>query len=118
MSLLLYLDIEKIPIPKEKNLTLHQGGDFIDMCKTLFDIHFGPCIEELITLSITGTPETASTFAWWHLGVPEPDEKEINIGMYEVHKWNVSTTRWRNFLDSLIINPKDFDRDTIISHQS
>ena len=38
--------------------------------------------------------------------------------MCEVHKFNVSSTRWRAFLDSLTINPKDFDVDTIIFHKS
>ena len=38
--------------------------------------------------------------------------------MCEGHKHNVSTTRWRFFLDSLTTNPKYFDGDPIISHKS
>ena len=33
--------IEKLPSPNEKNLALHQGNDFIDVYKTLFDKHYG-----------------------------------------------------------------------------
>ena len=38
--------------------------------------------------------------------------------MCEVHKFNVSTTIWRKYLDSLTKKPKGFDRDPIVSHKS
>ena len=31
--------IEKIPSPKEKNISLHQGGHFIDVYNNSFDNH-------------------------------------------------------------------------------
>ena len=110
--------IEKLPIPNDKNLALYQGNGFIDLYKTFFDKHYGKCIKELLTISISGTPATASNFSRWYLGVTETDEIELNIGMCEVQKFNVSTTRWRNFCDSLTINPKHFDRDPKVSHKS
>ena len=48
--------IEKLPNPNEKNIGLHQGNDFIDLYKTLFDKHYGRCIKEILLLSIAGTP--------------------------------------------------------------
>ena len=33
--------IEKLTSPNEKNIALHQGNDFIDVYKTLFDKHYG-----------------------------------------------------------------------------
>ena len=71
MSLLLYLDIEKIPIPKEKNLTLRQGGDFIDVYKTFFGNYYGWWIKGILNLSIVGTTATAFTFFLWYLGFTE-----------------------------------------------
>ena len=41
-------DIEKLPSPNEKNLALHQGNEFIEVCKTLFDKHYGWWIKELL----------------------------------------------------------------------
>ena len=110
--------IEKLPSPNEKNCTLHQGNDCIDVYKNFFDKQYERCIKELLPLSMSCKPATASTFAQWYLGATEPNEKELNIGMCEVHKFNVSTTRWRDFLDSLTINPKDFDGDPIVYHKS
>ena len=60
---------------------------------------------------------TASNFALWYLGVTETDDTELNIGMREVHKCNVSTTRRKHYLDSLTIYPKYFDGDPIVSHK-
>ena len=77
------------------------------MYQTSFDKQYGRWIKELLLISISGTTETASNFSQWYIGVTDPDKKELNIGMYEVHKYNVSTTIWRNLLDSLTINPKD-----------
>ena len=88
------------------------------MYKTFFDKHFGRWIKYLLPLSITDTQVTASNFALWYLGVTETDDTELNIGMCEVHKCNVSTTRQRNYLDSLTIYPKYFDGDPIVSHKS
>ena len=80
--------------------------------------HYGRWIKDLLPLSTPGTPTTASTFSQWYLGVTEPDKIELNIGMCEVHKCNVSTTRWRGFLDLLTINLKYFYGDPIFSHKS
>ena len=93
------LAIYKLTSPTEKNLVLHQGNDFIDVYNIFFDKHYEWWINDILLLSISGTPLTASTFAWWYLGITEPDETELNIGMCEVHKCNVGTTRRRNFLD-------------------
>ena len=54
-------------------------------------------IKGILPLKITITPETASSFAQWYLGVTDPDETELKTGKCEVHKFNVSTTRWREF---------------------
>ena len=42
--------IEKLPSPNEKNLTLHQGNDFIDVYNTFFDENYGRWIKELLLL--------------------------------------------------------------------
>ena len=110
--------IEKLPSPTEKNLALHQVNNSIDVYKTFFDKPYYLWIKNLPPLSIAGTPATASTFVPWYPGVTDPDKIELNIGMCEVHKCNVSTTRWRNVLDSLTINPKYFSGYTIVSYQS
>ena len=109
--------IYKLPSPNEKYIVLHQGNDFIDMYKTFFDKHYKQRIKDILPLSIAGTPDTSSTFAWWYLGVTETDKTESNIVMYEVHKCDVSTTIWRYFLDFLTINPKGFDGDPIVSQK-
>ena len=109
--------IEKIPSPNEKRLSLHQGNNFFDLHKTFFDNHYGKWIRELLPLSIKVTQVTASTFARWYLGVTEPDKEKRNIRKCEVHKYNVSTTRWMIFLDSLTINTKYFYGDQIVSHK-
>ena len=75
-------------------------------------------MKDILPLSIEGTPENASTFTRWYLYINDPDEIELNIGECEVHEWNLSTTRWSNYLDSLTINPKYFDRDPIFYHKS
>ena len=67
-------DIEKPPSPNEKNLALQQWNDFIDVYNNFFDKYYGLCIKELLLLSISGTPLTASTFSRWYLGVPDPDK--------------------------------------------
>ena len=38
--------------------------------------------------------------------------------MCEFREFNVSSTRWKDLLDSLTINSKYFDGDTIITHKS
>ena len=48
--------IEKLPSTNEKNIALHQGNEFIDLYKTLFDKHYGKCIKECLPLSIADTP--------------------------------------------------------------
>ena len=88
------------------------------MYKTYFDKHYGRWIKELLLISISGTPETASNFSRWYIGVTEPDKTELNIVMCEVHKYNVSTKIWRIVLDSLTINFRDFDRVPIVSQKS
>ena len=90
--------IEKLTSLNEKNLAINQGNDFIDVYKTLFDKPYRRWIKELLQLSISGTPENASTFARWYLGVTDIKKIELKIGMCEVHKINVSTTIWRNVL--------------------
>ena len=110
--------IYKLPSLKYRKLACYQGNAFINLYKTFFDKHYVRWMEDLLPLSISGTLENASTFSWWYLGVTDPDKTEINIGEFEVHNYNVSTTIWRNYLDSLTINTKDFDGDTIVSHKS
>ena len=110
--------IEKLPSPHEKKLALPQGNEFIDVYKTLFDKHYGRCIKELLPISIVVTPETDSTFSWWYLSFTEPDKTYLNIGICDVHKLNMSKTKWKTCLDSLSINPKAFDRYPIVSHKS
>ena len=89
------LNIDKLTSSNEKNLALHQGNGFIDIYNTLFDKQYGIWIKDILLLSIAVTPETSSTFARWYIGVTEPDEIELKISGCEVHKCNVSTTRWR-----------------------
>ena len=84
------------------------------MYKTLFDKHYSFWMKDILMLSIEGTLYNAYTFFWYYLGVAEPDETELNVGGYEVHNYNASTTIWRNYLDSLTINPKYFYGDPII----
>ena len=91
------LAVEKLPSTNEKNITLQQGNGFIDVYMNLFGNHYGQCIKDLLTLSITGTPVTASNFNQYYIGVTDPDKTKLNIGMCEVHKCNLSKTRWRNF---------------------
>ena len=110
--------IEKLPSTQEKKFVLHQGNEFINVHKRFFDKHYAWWFKELLTLSIEGTPATTSTFAWWHLGVTEPYRTELNIMECEVQECNVSTTRRRNYLNSLTINPKYFDGGPIIYHIS
>ena len=64
--------IEKLPIPKEKNIALNQGNEFITMYKNLFEDNSECWLKELLHISISGTPPTASTFARWQLGVTDP----------------------------------------------
>ena len=99
MSLLIQfiVDIEKLTSPNDKKLALHQGNGFFDVYKTFFDKIYGWCIKDLLPISIAGTQATASTFARWYIGVTDPDETELKTGKCEVHKFNVSTTRWREF---------------------
>ena len=119
MSLLPFISaIEKLPSPNEKKLALHQGNCFIDVYKNLCAKHYGQYIKEILPISITSTPDTASTFSRWYSGVTEPYETELNIGMCEDHKYNSSTTIWKNILDSLTISTKYFDGDPIIYHKS
>ena len=85
--------IVKLPCTNKKNIALHQGNDFIDVYKTFFDNQYRWYIKDLPPLSIEGTPATASNFAWWCLGVIDPDKTELNISMCELHKYNLRTTR-------------------------
>ena len=80
-----------------KNIVLHQGDDFIYVYKTFFDRKYKRWIQELLPLSIAGTPATASIFARSYPSFTDPEKIELNIGMCEVNKCNVSTTRWRDF---------------------
>ena len=41
---------EKLPSPNEKNIAIHQGNDFIEVYKKLFDKHYGLCFKELLPL--------------------------------------------------------------------
>ena len=109
--------IEKLPSTNKKNIALHKGNDFIDVYKTFFYNHYGWYIKELPQLSIEVTPATASTFAWWYLGVIHPDKTELNIGMFELHKYNLKTTIEKIVLDSLTINHKYFYGDPIVYHK-
>ena len=109
--------MEKLPIPKERNITLYQGNGFINVYKIFFDNHYTCWLKELLLFSVEVTPDNASSFAWWYLGVTDTDEKELKFGYCEVHKCNVSTTRWRNYLDSLTINPNYFEGDPIVSYK-
>ena len=84
------------------------------MYENFVDNNYELWCKKILAISIEGTPANASTFSWWYLGVTNPDKTELNIGEYELHEWNVSTTRWRNYLDSLIINQMDFDGYPIV----
>ena len=75
---------DKLPSPNVKNPALHQGNDFVDVYKTFSGKHYEQYIKEILPLLISGTPETASTFARWYLGFAEPGETELNIGICEV----------------------------------
>ena len=87
--------IQKLPSPNGENIALRQGGEFIDVYKTLVDENYELWIKDILMLSILGTPVTAYSFFLFYLGVTEPDKTELNTGMCEVHEFNVSTTRWR-----------------------
>ena len=66
--------IEELPIPKEINLTLYQGNEFINMYNTLFDKNYEWWLKELLPISIEGTPDKASLFSQWYIGVTAPDD--------------------------------------------
>ena len=68
-------DIEKLPIPKERNIALYQVNDFVRMYKTFFYNHYARCLKDILPHSIEGTPENTSTFSQWYLGVTDPDKK-------------------------------------------
>ena len=57
--------LEKLPIPKEINIALNQGNEFITVYKNLFEDNSECWSKELLNISISGTPPTASNFAWW-----------------------------------------------------
>ena len=96
----------------------HVGKSFINVYKTLFDKHYARWLKELLQISIEGKPNNVSTFFQWYLCVTEPYKTDLNIGECDVHDCNVSTKIWRNHMDSLTINLKDFDGDPIIYHKS
>ena len=109
--------IEKLPSTKEINISLYQSNNFLNVYTTFFDKLCSRWLKDLLQLSIKGAPENSSTLFQWYLGVNEPDKTELNIGEYEVHECNVSTEIWRNYLDSITMNPKYFDGDTIFYHK-
>ena len=96
-------------------LTLFQRNS---VYKNFFDNHYICWLKGLPPISIIGIPYDASNFFLWYLGVTEPDKTELNMGEFKVYEWNVSTTIWRNYLESLTINPKDFDSDPKLSQRS
>ena len=65
---------DKLPSPNEKYIALHHGNEFIDVYKTFFDKHYDQCIKDLLPLSISVTPETASNFSQWYLGVTDTNK--------------------------------------------
>ena len=88
------------------------------MYKTFFDMYYLRWNKDILHLSMEVTPYNASTFTRWWLDFIDTYKTELKIRECEFHKCNVSVTIWRNDLDSLTINPKDFNGDPIVSHKS
>ena len=74
-------------------------------------------MKELLPLSIEVTPYNDFILALCYLCFSETGETELKIGQCEVHEYNLSTKIWRNYLDSLTIDPKYFYGDPIVSHK-
>ena len=75
-------------------------------------------MEELLLISLQGTPYNLSTFPQCYLGVTETEETGLKIGECEVHECNMSTTIWKNYLNPLTIKTKYFNGYTIIYQKS
>ena len=82
--------------------------------RPFFDKHYERCLKELVPIPIAGTPYNAYIFSKWYLVFTDPDETELNTGDCKVHECNVIMKIWKNYLDSLTINSKDFDGNQII----